>query len=521
MNKFIALLKVNIKSIIRGRENKKKKLLSHSIILIVGGALVFYYSYKFAALSMKGLKIISAQKVLLPEFFALSSVLLIFANYKKINDLFFKNTDYDLLESMPIKRHYIILSKMFELYASALLVTLAFMIPSYIVYINNVSVDAVFNIYYFASLFFVPCIPVVVATVIGYLISYISTFFKRKDIVQMITGLAVFFIAFYVGKNATRFNPEDFGNFGKVLLKFFDNYYPVTILYKEIVINNDVLSLLIYILANISLFVILTFIITKTYTTINSKLHQAHTSKNKKIKELKSSSKTGALLKKDFKKLFSSSNYFLNTCIGVVVLLLCLIGLITSKNTGIISITDIGGGYGKVIFAYSLIMFLGYIFPTAISLSLEGKNFYILRSLPIKFKDIIREKNLFHLIIAMPITLATILTIIFKLHMKIKYAIPFLSLYILMTILHANFHLLLDMLFLKLSWENEIKIIKRSVQSFISLIFAIFTGVFPLVMVFKNPIHVYLYAGGVLILAIASYVALCTFGNKKYNETLN
>lgn len=521
MNKFLSLLKVSFKGIIRGKENKKKKLLSHGLILIIAGALIFYYSYKFASVSMKGLKVINSQFILLPEFFAISSVLLIFTNYKKINDLFFKNTDYDLLESMPIKRHYIILSKMIELYISALLVTLAFMIPSYFVYINNVSVSYMFHVLYFITLLFVPCIPVVIATIIGYLMSYISTFFKRKDLVQLITGLAVFFIAFYIGKNSFKIDAAHMGNFGKIILDFFNNYYPMTIFYKNIVIDEEIISLIIYLLINIFSFIILTLIITKTYTFINSKLHQAQTSKNKNIKETGKSSITGALLKKDFKKLFSSSNYLLNTCVGVIVLTLCIIGLLTSSSIGIAVVNEITGDSGKLIFSYSMLMFLGYIYPTSISLSLEGKNFYILRVLPIKFKDIIKEKNLFHLICGFPIAIITVLVIIFKTKMKFMYAIPVFILYVMTTLFHANLHLLLDMFFLNISWENEIKVIKRSIQSFLSLVIAIFMGVFPLVTKLDRVYKIYIYVSGITMLTIASYVTLRKFGTNKFNKTLN
>ena len=521
MNKFISLMNVNIKGIIRGKENKKKKLLSHGLILVLIGALIFYYAYKFANTSMKGFVAINSGYILLPEFFAISSLLLIFTNYKKINDLFFKNTDYDLLESMPIKRHYIILSKMIELYISALLVTLAFMIPSYVVYLKYIDVDIIFNVLYIVTLIFIPCIPVVIATIIGYLISYISTFFKRKDLVQLIIGILVFVGAFKLGKNSMNVSPEEMSNIGKMILNFFNNYYPITIFYKNIVIDNDILSLILYLLINIASFALITFVITKTYTYINSKLHQVTSNKNQKVKTSKKLSPTVALLKKDIKKLFSSSNYLLNTCVGVVVLALCVFGLITSKNTGIVSTADFTGGPSKIIFAYTMLMFLGYIYPTAISLSLEGKNFYILRVLPLSFYKIVREKYLLHLIFALPATLITIFTIIWKFNMTVSFAIPMFLLYLVVTLFHTNSHVLLDMLFLKISWENEIKIIKRSLQSIIAIVSAIFIGVFPIAASIDKPILVYIYAGVIFLLTIVSYIVLKIYGNKKFNNTVN
>lgn len=521
MSKFISLLKVSVKGIIRGKENKKKKLLSHGLILLIAGALITYYSYKFAKVSFTGLTALNAKYILLPEFFAISSIFLIITNYKKINDLFFKNTDYDLLESMPIKRIYIVLSKMIELYLSALLITLVFMLPAYYVYITNVNVGSLFHVYYFLTLLFVPCIPVVIATIIGYLMSFISSFFKRKDLVQLITGIGVFILAYYIGKSSINFSAVQIGNFGKTILDFFESYYPVTVLYREILIENNIISLIIYFLINTVSFAAITLIITRTYTFINSKLHQVSSNRNKKIKETKKLSKTRALLKKDFKKLVSSSNYLLNTCVGIIVLVLAVGGLITSTNIGIVTISEIGSGFGKIIFVYCLSMFLGYIYPTAMSLSLEGKNFYILRILPITFKTIIKEKNIFHLILSLPVTVATILVLIFKLNIKIDFAIPLFLLYIVMTLFYSNIHLLLDILFLNISWENEIKVIKRSIQSILSLVIAIVLGILPLIIEIDKVFKLYIYVAALFIITIAVFIVLNNYGTKKFNKTLN
>ena len=105
--------------------------------------------------------------------------------------------------------------------------------------------------------------------------------------------------------------------------------------------------------------------------------------------------------------------------------------------------------------------------------------------------------------------------------MKLKYAVPLFLLYVVTTLFHANFHLLLDMLFLNISWENEIKVIKRSIQSILSLVIAIFMGVLPLAARFDRIYKVYIYVGIILLLTIASYIVLRKFGTNKFNKTLN
>lgn len=519
MNKFLSLMKVNILGLIRGKEKKKKKI-SHGIILILVGALFLYYAYRFAKLSMKGLIFIHSEYIILPEFFAISSILLIFINYKKINGLFFKSKDFDLLDAMPIKRSYIVISKMLELYISALAVTCVFMLPAYYLYITNVSTDIAFHIYYFISLLFVPMIPVFISTCIGYLISFVSSFFKRKDVVQLIGSILVIVGAYYLGLHSTNLKSSDYANFGKLILEIFNRYYPITIFYKNIVIDYDIPSLFFYILINVGLITLITFIITKTFSFINGKLHQAQTSRNKQIKDKKKLSRTLTLLKKDYKRLFSSTTYLLNTCTGVIICILLSIGFLKTSKGGMFAELIYGTKVAKYIIPFMYSMFFGYIYPTAVSLSLEGKNFYILRVLPLSFKKIIKEKDIFHLSISIPMTLLAFLTIIYKIDISLLTGALVYLFMLLVVFFYSKIHLLLDIIFLNINWENEVKLIKRSMQTIISLLIS-FTFMFiGAGMNLSSDMELLIINIGIFIAIIVTHIILVKFGSYKFNKTV-
>ena len=521
MNKFFALLKVNLLSIVRGKENKKKRKLSHGLILLIVGAIVCYYSYKLSSTLMKGFKVINSEYLLIPLFFAVTSIILIITNYKKIDGIFFKNKDFDILESLPIKRKYIILTKMIELYSSAMLVTLAFMIPSYVVYVKNISPDITFHIMYFISLLFVPCIPVVIATIIGYIISYISSFFKRKELVQLLASIGIFAAFYMLGYKMGSMNPDQFANFGKLILDFFNRYYPLTIFYKEMVIDSNIISLILYIVINIIFFIAITFVISKTYAYINGKLSQVKTSKNKKIKRLKKSGKTASLLKKDFRRLLSSPNYLLNSCFGIVILLIFDIGLIASESTFVTLFKELAKGGALFVFPLTMLIMMGYIHPVSVSLSLEGKSFYVLRTLPISFKDIIKEKLLFHLILVLPIAILTPLVISYRIEFGALTTILFVILFVMSAILTGLVDLLLDILFIKINWENEIKVIKRSIQSFLAMIFGMMIGIFGIGFSVSNNNDLIIFISILIVLAIIVFILLNIFGTKKFESTVN
>ena len=411
MSNLFRLLKINVLGTIRGK-GKKSSQITRLLLLLAGMFAIIYYSYKFANMSMKGYKVINAQDVLLPEYFALISIFIIMSNYKKINTLFFKNKDYDILSSMPIKRSQIIISKVLDIYITAFFISCVVLLPSYYVYIKNVSVDILFHVRYFLTLFMIPIIPTILSILVGYLISFISTFFKRKDLVQLVISIAFFMIGYKFGSSLSSMGPNDFANLGKAMIKIFNHFYPITIMYKDIVISESVFSLIMYILLNIIFVVSSIFIITKTFEYINGKLQHVSSSKNKKIKYAKNKGIYHAMLKKDYKRLIGCVNYILNSCIGVLLTGFLIAGLITAKTNSPTSLIFISSKVSIYMLPFLMIMMLGYIYPAAVSLSLEGKNFYILRTLPISFNKIIKEKLLFEMSISLPMALVSIIVLI-------------------------------------------------------------------------------------------------------------
>lgn len=521
MNKLYSLTKVSLLGLIRGKEKrtKTKKILRIILIMYVVGILC-YYSYKFASLSMKAFTPLNLEYILLIEYFAFISSFLILSNYKKINNLFFKSKDHDMLFALPVKSVYIVISKLIEIYLTALIITLVMILPAYIIYVSNVSTTIMFNCLYFLTIFFIPVIPVIISVIVGYLISFVTSLLRFKELGEyLINGLIVVAVLFISGKTNTM-NQADYANLGKSMVKFFNHYYPLTKMYKQAVFDGNIFTLILFIGINILLFVGLILGVSKSFNYIHGRLNQVRKSKNTKVKEVKSSSPIKAMLKKDYKKLFSSVNYALNSCMGVVLLISISVLILTRSGLADVLIQEFSKSSGKYIFPYLMIMFIGYVYPVCVSLSMEGKSFYILKTLPIKFKNIIKEKVLFSLsLLIIPITLV-ITTGFIKLNYSIKFLILITITYILCGVLFALVHLFTDILFIKLNWTSEIKLIKQSIQTLVAIGSAFLAGLIPMSYI-KGELAVYIYIGIVVLLIILLIFLLNTVGIKKYEKTCN
>ena len=93
-----------------------------------------------------------------------------------------------------------------------------------------------------------PLLPMIVATIIGSLISTISSRFKNRNIVNIALTLSLFVGVILLSSELENMPVIDIANASNSFLQIFNKVYPLTILYNNIIINNDILSLLLFIL---------------------------------------------------------------------------------------------------------------------------------------------------------------------------------------------------------------------------------------------------------------------------------
>ena len=109
-------------------------------------------------------------------------------------------------------------------------------------------------------------------------------------------------------------------------------------------------------------------------------------------KALKGSSVVWALTKKDMRRMVDSSTYLLNACMGVFYFIaICVISVMSGKSSIFDLLKDTGP---DMPFAAAAIvgMTAGFIFLSGSSISVEGKNFWMIKTLPINYKTYLKTK---------------------------------------------------------------------------------------------------------------------------------
>ncbi|MDD4350644.1 MAG: hypothetical protein PHP83_00455 [Clostridia bacterium] len=462
------LTKVSIKSnFFSNKKLNSKKKISNILLYGILFAYLFGYMFFIAYKMGESFQSINMQSLLLVfavfsgfAFSLMNSTMLTFG-------YIFKSKDYELLSSLPIKNNHIFLSKLISAVAIQYLFSFFLYVPFIISYFifSTVTFSAV--IISFFGLLFLPLIPVVLGLIFGLLINLITTRMKYKNIVSIIL-----FLAFLVGVMLISFSSQQIigylmtnaNNISNVLGSI---YLPAKLL-STAILNGNWLFLLYYALINIVPLAVVTLVCAKYFVALNSYFKKSAKSQNFVLKKEKKL--TNQVLKKELKRIFSSPNYFMNSCIGPIMLVLfAFVGIFSPSLVNF-------GDSGILNTVFMMSMFILMCSPLAVTISLEGKSFWVYRSLPLSPRKIFLNKILAQMIIFFPTVVVSCLLFLVQGIEAINFVVILAAGFVL-CLLSALIGLTIALKKYNFNYTNEIQIVKQSSAVLIMIVIAIASSV--------------------------------------------
>lgn len=533
MNKFLLLVKVNLLAVLNpsklassgyAKDNKKRIV---SIFLVIFLAIVlFSISTLYMSLIGYGLNSVGLIDVLPLLGMIAATVIILFTGLYQTQSYLFSANDMDMLLSLPVPKWSIMLSKISTLYIENLVFSAIVAIPAGAVYFYFSKCSLIFWIYYIISFVLIPFFPLIIATIIGYLLGLISSKFKFKNFVAIVSSLIAIFLGYFITSNIGKLLEDIVGNIKTIQEMYFKIYFPAEYFYKAI-INYSFIDLIIFALLSVIPFVIFIAILSKFYQSIISQLNSSRKSSNYKHKSLKSSSKTIAIYKKELGRYFSSPIYVLNTAIGMIMLLIMAIASFFLDSATMAQILNIPGAENMISQAVLVAMFFMITLSstTASSISLEGMNLWILKSSPVSIWDIFMAKIYVNLTIILPILYICIAFI----SISLSYTLPMIILTLVATTLAAIFTsvfgLTVNLIFPKFDFTSDVQVVKQSMSMMVSIFGSmILTGVFTMLYVlklneyFSFEIYVSMVSALLIIIILCCIMYLNTNGKKMFHK---
>jgi len=481
MDKVIHLIRMQIGAIlidmlsIGNFGTKKSKESGYGglvLFVIIMSGVSFMYSIMIAG----GLEVFNSLEILPPLFMAFTSLTSLITTIFKVKGTIFGFRDYDMVMSLPISTAGIVASRVFFLYAINMVFAAIIMIPALLVYGVMAQPGILFVLNSIVTLFFIPLVPIILASVLGTVIAYVASKFRYRNFFQIVLSLLLF-VGFMLLSINTGDTGQKIAQMSRILTEKINAYYPLAALYTKAVIHYDVTAMLSFIGISVLTFLLYTIGIGRCFKWLNTKMLTGITGMKFKMEELKTNSPFSALFRKEMKRFFTTPTYVLNTGFGVILLTLGAVALlfITSpladllnlhfKIEELLSMPQFAGMLGD--FAPVAISFFMIMSSTTMaSISLEGKQLWILKSLPVSIKTIFRAKIAFNLAIVSPILVDTVI-ISFALNYDLFQGLLILLMAVVYALFISMFGLLVNLKFPNFHWTSETIVVKQSAASMV------------------------------------------------------
>lgn len=448
-----------------------------------------------------------------------------FAGILKLAGAIFGGRDYNILGTMPINKMEIVIVKIINILIPTYLLTLVFIIPAYIVYMQNAPmVTGTFLIYGLIMSLFVPIIPTAIATLIGTVLMYVASKFKYRNIVTIIIFL-IFIIAVMIfpavlGESFLNGILENSKSIGDL----FYSIYPPSKFYINALVNGSFLDMIIFIGISLIIFIAFVWVVNLVYLSINSKLLETNRKNNFKMKSLKENSVEKTLIQNEIKKYLGIPMVLLNTCIGGILFIIygCSTIFMGSKSMEMMFDVNIDPSLklGTVILTGSFCLLITC--TTNNTISLEGNKFWQLRVLPIDTETILKSKIMVNLLISVPSAVIGGLLSSIGLGLTFLEGACAIGILLIICIFVSMAGLLVNLKFYTLTWTSPVAVVKRSTSTLI-MTFGGLASVAGLAFLFTEiNISLNLYLSIItiffVIVNIILFILLKKWGIERFNE---
>ena len=391
----------------------------------------------------------------------------IFLTQKQI----YEANDNETLLAMPIKPMHIIFSRIISLLGLNYLYELAIIAPAITVYIYDVGFN--FGIFVVSTLifFFLPILSMAISVLFGWFVAWISSKVSRPKLLivafSMILMLGYFYLCF-----EWQSLMSEMAKSGAAVAEIFKKYLAVFYVYGMAIAETDILYTLMFILICALPFALVCYFISKSFISIATR-----NKGGKKIvyheKRVKEKSIKAALISKECAMFIGSPTYILNAGAGLLFMpLICIYLLFGGDNLNNM-INMLGMDLIGVFICMGLGFSTGMITISSPTFSLEAKTLWILKSLPIRNKDIIFAKLMPHIIFSVPVIVLSGIIIQFAVDLNPVDRVMVFLIPIAATLLNAMIGLFLGMCFPKFNWTNEAVAIKQSTAPLLSMLIGV------------------------------------------------
>lgn len=410
--------------------------------------------------------------------------------------------DNDLLLSMPIPTSRILLVRLSGVYAMGLMYELIVMIPTVLIWFMEVPTSVLGTVHVLLIPWILSLFILVLSAILGWVVALIATKVKHKNVITVVISLVFIAAYYYFYATAYSFLQTLLLNLATIGNKLKTALYPLY--HMGMAAEGNILSMLIFTAIVLTAVALTYWVLSRSFLKLATANHGTAKAVYKE-QTAKVGTVRGALLQKELRRFTGSANYMLNCGLGMILMPVSAAALIWKADLvrQFLSTPAIGN-YIPLLAAAMICLLTTMNDMAAPSVSLEGKNLWIVQALPVSGKQVLTAKLELHLLLTcLPaIPLVCVIEWLIKPDLLSGIMIPIIAASFIM--LMAEIGLAVNLKIPNLHWTSEIIPIKQSTPVAVALfggwlIVVAMAGCYYL-------LHPYIGAGTFLVCAVLLFI---------------
>ena len=470
MRKLGVLIGINLRALLsalRLGSSKKSKATGIGALLLLGVLAVYIagvYSFTFAL----QLSSIGLLEYLIPMMAIMGCLMSVVMTVQAASGFIFSGRDTDLMLSLPVSAFSFMLSRITALYIENLAFIGLFMLTSGVAG----AINGLGGLGYYLSLVVGTLMLTFLTTMLTMVISFVAAFITSRFPHHSVFSTILYF-AFFLLVMIGAFQVSNVGNLLLTNQTGFDRLLNGALLPFGLLKNGlegNLLSLVLLAIVSVVPFLLLVWIFSSRYKQVLSALASRIVRNNYRLGALSARSQFSALFTREIKRYFGSSIYLFNTGFGAVLLIAGAIygAFMHSKAQTYIQLM---GGM-EVVIPIAAIVFgfiVATIDTTCISISMEGKTFWIIKEAPVQPRAYFGAKVLLNLLVSWPATVLSCLILGIAYRAAPLTVAAMTAALLSLGLLIALAGLCINLFFPKMDAPNDTMVVKQSASAFIGV----------------------------------------------------
>lgn len=444
-------------------------------------------------------------------------------------NMLYGTKDNEFLLSLPIKLDNILMSRIIVLLSLNTAINLVFTIPAGIIYAVSIGFSVIGFLCFLLSIITFPMIIQAISCVFGWFLNKLYQKFNNKAFISLIFMLLFLGIYFYIypmlmdsletGITLSQETINSISSWGWPLFAYGKGC------------EGEILYALCFLAIAFLIFALVYGVIRINY--LKTLLTAKSSGKiKKKSHKLSIKSPIKSVCFKELRLFFTCPVYLTNMGLGILLIpILTVAGIIFSSDVidfayqfSIVN-SCIANNTGVAI-SFAMVCAVAFLCSMTIvssaSISLEGKSLWILKSLPIKCKDVVKGKLLAHIVLVVPISMICGLVLSLFFNAGILYAVACAINCGLAGLFVGILGLIFNLLAPRFDWVNEVIPCKQAMAvmltMFISMFYSIAIAAASVIIFFVfNPIACMITQFALFAVPITVlYFVLIKWGAKKF-----